>query len=44
MVDGVDWLQRWLTDGLDERLATHVVVTAGQSAAETAREVDRLDR
>lgn len=38
-VDGVDWLQRWLTDGLDERLATRMVLTQGQSPDGTARRV-----
>lgn len=39
VVDGVDWLQRWLTDGLDERLATRTVLTQGRSPSETARSV-----
>lgn len=34
--DGVDWLQRWSTDGLDEHLATTTVITAGQSPQQTA--------
>lgn len=41
MVDGVDWLQRWSTDGLDERLATTTVITAGQSPQQTAAVVER---
>ena len=42
VLDGVDWLHRWLTDGLDERLATHTVITAGQSPAETTAAVRAL--
>lgn len=36
VVDGVDWLQRWSTDGLDERLATTTLITDGQDPGETA--------
>ncbi len=36
-LDGVDWLERWLADGLDEQLATRVVLTDGLSPQEAAR-------
>ena len=38
-IDGVDWLRRWLTDGLDERIATDVLFTEGQTAAQTAARI-----
>ena len=41
-VDGVDWLARWLGDGRDEQLATHVVHTAGEQAPATARRIAAL--
>ena len=41
-VDGVDWLARWLGDGRDEQLATHVVHTAGEQAPVTARRIAAL--
>ena len=43
-LDGVDWLHRWCTDGLDEQLADAIVYTAGKSPRETADEVSRLRR
>lgn len=39
VVDGVDWLERWLTDGLDEHLATRTALTQGQGPEGTARRV-----
>lgn len=36
VVEGQDWLQRWLTDGHDDQLATHVVETGGESPQQTA--------
>ena len=41
-VDGEDWLERWLTDGRDERVATHHVLTAGMTPDKTARVVAGL--
>lgn len=35
-VGGEDWLERWLTDGRDERVATHVVLTEGSAREQTA--------
>lgn len=35
-VDDVDWLAMWLTDGRDEVVATHVVLTGDDTPAETA--------
>ncbi len=35
--DGIDWLERWTTDGHDELLATDVVYNGLESPAETAR-------
>lgn len=35
-VEGQDWLERWLTDGRDERVATHVVLTDGMTPDQTA--------
>lgn len=43
-VDGDDWLERWLTDGRDERVATHRVLTAGMTPEQTAGVVAGLDR
>lgn len=42
-VDGEDWLERWLTDGRDERVATHCVLTAGMTPGQTASVVAGLD-
>jgi len=36
VVDGQDWLKRWLTDGQDEHLATHIVETGEDSQHQTA--------
>jgi len=36
-VDGIDWLERWTTDGRDELLATTTIYNARDSAGETAR-------
>lgn len=41
-VDGVDWLARWLGDGRDEQLATHVVHTGGERAPATAQRIAAL--
>ena len=41
-VDGVNWLARWLDDGHDEQLATHVVHTGGEQAPVTARRIAAL--
>jgi len=41
-VDGIDWLYRWLTDGLDERLATDVVMTDGHTPQELATRIAAL--
>jgi shikimate kinase len=38
-IDGIDWLRRWLEDGLDERLATDLVVTDGEIPEQTADRV-----
>lgn len=43
-VDGEDWLGRWLTDGRDERVATHVVLTEGMTPEQTAGVVAALER
>lgn len=43
-VDGEDRLERWLTDGRDERLATHVVLTEGMTLEQAAGVVAALDR
>lgn len=40
--DGVDWLERWLGDGRDQHLATHVVHTGDQTPAATARRTAAL--
>jgi shikimate kinase len=42
-VDGEDWLERWLTDGRDERVATHCVLTTGTTPDQTASVVAGLD-
>lgn len=39
-----DWLALWLTDGRDEAVATHVVVTGDQTPQETAAAVAALGR
>lgn len=39
IIDGTDWLARWLSDGRDECLATHVVLTDGQDPAQTAARI-----
>lgn len=41
-LDGVDWLHRWCTDGLDEQLADATIYTDGKSPQETTDEVSRL--
>ena len=41
-IDGVDWLYRWLTDGLDERLATDVVITDGCTPQDVAVRIAAL--
>lgn len=42
-VDGEDWLERWLTDGRDERVATHCVLTTGMTPDQTASVVAGLE-
>ena len=37
--DGIDWLERWSADGLDDELADHVVYTRGSNPAQTVRDV-----
>ncbi len=37
--DGIDWLERWSADGLDDELADHVVYTKGRNAGQTVRDV-----
>ncbi len=38
--DGVDWLDRWSRDGLDDLLATHTVHTMGRLPAQVAIDVE----
>ena len=40
--DGIDWLERWTTDGHDEPLATDVVYNGLESPAETVRRLDSV--
>ncbi len=37
--DGVDWLERWSRDGLDDHLATQTVYTMGRSPTQVASDV-----
>lgn len=43
-IDGIDWLRRWLEDGLDERLATDLVITDGEIPEQTADRVAHRGR
>lgn len=43
-IDGVDWIKRWLDDGLDERLATHIVDTDGGTPRVLAQQIAGLPR
>jgi len=38
--DGVDWLDRWSRDGLDDHLATQTVYTIGRSPTQVASDVE----
>lgn len=38
--DGVDWLDRWSRDGLDDHLATETVYTIGRSPTQVASDVE----
>ncbi len=38
--DGVDWLDRWSSDGLDDHLATQTVYTMGRSPTQVASDVE----
>lgn len=37
--DGIDWLERWSADGLDEELADHVVYSGGRKPAQTVHDI-----
>jgi len=39
MRDGVDWLQRWSTDGCDEHLSTSAIYTTDETPQQTALRV-----
>ena len=39
--DGVDWLDRWSRDGLDDHLATQAVYTIGRSPTQVASDVEQ---
>ncbi len=38
--DGVDWLDRWSRDGLDDQLATETIYTMGRSPTQVASNVE----
>lgn len=42
--DGIDWLQRWTTDGRDELLATHTIYNNAERPDQTASRVAEFVR
>lgn len=42
--DGIDWLERWTTDGRDELLATHTIYNGAETPQETASRIAALAR